>query len=146
MTEPPTPDTLSPELLRRMNGYWRAANYLSVGHIYLEDNPLLEAPLEREHLTPRLLGHWGTTPWLNFIYVAPGAVRAEATRVLGNFLRDVMSLNRDKQDFRVFGPDETASNRLDAIYEASGKEWMARIEDVDTDLSATGRLAGRQMV
>ena len=69
MTEPPAPDTLSPQLLRRMNGYWRAANYLSVGQIYLQDNPLLEAPLEREHLKPRLLGHWGTTPGLNFIYV-----------------------------------------------------------------------------
>src|SRR5579883_296922 len=417
MTEPPTSDTLSPELLRRMNGYWRAANYLSVGQIYLRDNPLLEAPLEREHLKPRLLGHWGTTPGLNFLYVhlnrlrrlfrqfswpygipshaapetpgsiheggelgyslshaygaafdnpdlivacivgdgeaetgtlatswhsnkflnpardgavlpilhlngfkianptilarigrpeltdllrgygyeplfvegddpaivhqklaatldealgsifkiqcaarspaqskdperprwpmivfrtpkgwtgpkfvdgkqvegtwrahqvpiagfenpehlrqleewmksyrpqelfdeggrfseefaalaptghrrmganphanggellvplsmphfrtyaievpAPGAVRAEATRVLGGFLRDVMSLNHDKQNFRLFGPDETASNRLDAVYEASGKEWMARIEAVDVDLSATGRV------
>ena len=69
MTEPPTSDTLSPELLRRMNGYWRAANYLSVGQIYLRDNPLLEAPLRREHLKPRLLGHWGTTPGLNFLYV-----------------------------------------------------------------------------
>jgi xylulose-5-phosphate/fructose-6-phosphate phosphoketolase len=71
---------------------------------------------------------------------APGAVRAEATRVLGKFLRDVMSLNHDKRNFRLFGPDETASNRLDAVYEASGKEWMARIEEVDVDLSATGRV------
>jgi xylulose-5-phosphate/fructose-6-phosphate phosphoketolase len=69
MSEPPVPNTLSPELLRRMNGYWRAANYLSVGQIYLRDNPLLEASLKREHLKPRLLGHWGTTPGLNFIYV-----------------------------------------------------------------------------
>ena len=69
MTELPVPDTLSPQLLGRMNGYWRAANYLSVGQIYLRDNPLLEAPLKREHLKPRLLGHWGTTPGLNFLYV-----------------------------------------------------------------------------
>ena len=48
--------------------YWRAANYLSVGQIYLMANPLLEEPLEREHVKPRLLGHWGTTPGLNFIY------------------------------------------------------------------------------
>src|ERR1700744_6248797 len=48
--------------------YWRAANYLSVGQIYLLDNPLLEAPLAVEHIKPRLLGHWGTTPGLNFIY------------------------------------------------------------------------------
>ena len=60
---------LSAELLRRMNAYWRAANYLSVGQIYLYDNPLLKKPLKREHIKPRLLGHWGTTPGLNFIYV-----------------------------------------------------------------------------
>jgi xylulose-5-phosphate/fructose-6-phosphate phosphoketolase len=60
---------LSPDLLRKMNAYWRAANYLSVGQIYLFDNPLLKQPLKREHVKPRLLGHWGTTPGLNFIYV-----------------------------------------------------------------------------
>ncbi len=60
---------LSNELLRRMDAYWRAANYLSVGQIYLYDNPLLRKPLKLEHVKPRLLGHWGTTPGLNFIYV-----------------------------------------------------------------------------
>ncbi|HUY90432.1 MAG TPA: phosphoketolase family protein [Pirellulales bacterium] len=60
---------LKPELLRRMHAYWRAANYLSVGQIYLFDNPLLKKPLVREHVKPRLLGHWGTTPGLNFIYL-----------------------------------------------------------------------------
>lgn len=60
---------LSPEMLRRMHAYWRAANYLSVGQIYLFDNPLLKEPLRREHIKPRLLGHWGTTPGLNFIYL-----------------------------------------------------------------------------
>jgi xylulose-5-phosphate/fructose-6-phosphate phosphoketolase len=60
---------LAPELLRRMDAYWRAANYLSVGQIYLFDNPLLREPLRREHVKPRLLGHWGTTPGQNFIYV-----------------------------------------------------------------------------
>jgi len=59
----------SPELLQRMDAYWRAANYLSVGQIYLYDNPLLKAPLSKDHIKPRLLGHWGTTPGLNFIYV-----------------------------------------------------------------------------
>src|SRR5690606_29445841 len=49
--------------------YWRAANYVSVGQIYLMDNPLLRVPLQAEHVKPRLLGHWGTTPGLNFIYV-----------------------------------------------------------------------------
>ncbi|MDZ7723189.1 MAG: phosphoketolase family protein [candidate division KSB1 bacterium] len=55
--------------LQKMNAYWRAANYLSVGQIYLQDNPLLSAPLKPIHIKPRLLGHWGTTPGLNFIYV-----------------------------------------------------------------------------
>lgn len=60
---------LSPELLRKMNAYWRAANYLSVGQIYLYGNPLLKEPLKLAHVKPRLLGHWGTTPGLNLIYV-----------------------------------------------------------------------------
>src|SRR5215472_13887038 len=60
---------LSAEELRKMHAYWRAANYLSVGQIYLYANPLLEEPLKPEHIKPRLLGHWGTTPGLNFIYV-----------------------------------------------------------------------------
>jgi xylulose-5-phosphate/fructose-6-phosphate phosphoketolase len=60
---------LSKKELELMNAYWRAANYLSVGQIYLLDNPLLRKPLIKEHIKPRLLGHWGTTPGLNFIYV-----------------------------------------------------------------------------
>src|SRR5881397_2598728 len=60
--------SLPSELLDRMDAYWRAANYLSVGQIYLLDNPLLREPLRPEHVKPRLLGHWGTTPGLNFIY------------------------------------------------------------------------------
>ena len=59
---------LSPEELRTLDAYWRAANYLSVGQIYLMDNPLLREPLKLEHIKPRLLGHWGTTPGLNIIY------------------------------------------------------------------------------
>ena len=60
---------LSDEALRNIHAYWRAANYLSVGQIYLYDNPLLREPLTLKHIKPRLLGHWGTTPGLNFIYV-----------------------------------------------------------------------------
>jgi xylulose-5-phosphate/fructose-6-phosphate phosphoketolase len=60
---------LSPEQLRKMDAYWRAANYLSVGQIYLYDNVLLKQPLQLQHIKPRLLGHWGTTPGLNFVYV-----------------------------------------------------------------------------
>src|ERR1700738_676184 len=63
------PAALSQDLLEKMDAYWRAANYLTVGQIYLLDNPLLETPLKLEHIKPRLLGHWGTTTGLNFIYV-----------------------------------------------------------------------------
>src|SRR5213076_1507790 len=63
------PSVLPPKELSLIDAYWRAANYLSVGQIYLYDNPLLKEPLSKEHVKPRLLGHWGTTPGLNFIYV-----------------------------------------------------------------------------
>jgi xylulose-5-phosphate/fructose-6-phosphate phosphoketolase len=62
-------EPLAKDELRKLDAYWRAANYLSVGQIYLYDNPLLTEPLRLEHIKPRLLGHWGTTPGLNFIYV-----------------------------------------------------------------------------
>ena len=68
-TVTPATDVLSADELEKMNAYWRAANYLSVGQIYLMDNPLLREPLKVEHIKPRLLGHFGTTPGLNFIYV-----------------------------------------------------------------------------
>ena len=60
---------ITTEELNRLDAYWRASNYLSVGQIYLLDNPLLKEPLKREHIKPRLVGHWGTTPGLNFLYV-----------------------------------------------------------------------------
>ena len=68
---PQSPDRkgpLDPEQLRKINAYWRAANYLSVGQIYLCDNPLLREPLKLAHVKQLLLGHWGTTPGQNFIY------------------------------------------------------------------------------
>jgi xylulose-5-phosphate/fructose-6-phosphate phosphoketolase len=60
---------LSDDLLDKIHRYWQAANYLTVGQIYLQDNPLLREPLEPEHIKPRLLGHWGTSPGLSLIYV-----------------------------------------------------------------------------
>ena len=71
---------------------------------------------------------------------SPGTPESEATRVLGRYLRDVAKLNENAGNFRVFGPDETASNRLDAIYEVTGKEWMAEQEPVDINLSRSGRV------
>ncbi len=74
LSEPATavseePGPLAERELHRIDAYWRAANYLSAGQIYLLDNPLLREPLKPEHIKPRLLGHWGTTPGLNFLYV-----------------------------------------------------------------------------
>ena len=81
VTDPPGP--LSDEELRTLHAYWRAANYLSVGQIYLLDNPLLREPLDIKHIKPRLLGHWGTTPGLNFIYAHLNRViKARALNVL----------------------------------------------------------------
>ena len=68
MESPATTDVLTADQLALLDAYWRAANYLSVGQIYLLDNPLLREPLAPEHIKPRLLGHWGTTPGLNFVY------------------------------------------------------------------------------
>jgi xylulose-5-phosphate/fructose-6-phosphate phosphoketolase len=83
VTEP-----LSPEGLRLIHAYWRAANFLSVGQIYLLDNPLVRAPLQTTHVKPRLLGHWGTTPGINFVY-------AHMNRVIRN---------RDLNAIYVIGP------------------------------------------
>jgi xylulose-5-phosphate/fructose-6-phosphate phosphoketolase len=71
---------------------------------------------------------------------SPGSVDAEATRVLGRFLRDVMKLNLAAANFRLFGPDETASNRLDPVFEVTAKQWMDGIQDGDNHLAADGRV------
>ena len=71
---------------------------------------------------------------------APGSVKGEATRTLGSFLRDVMARNLERRNFRLFGPDETASNRLDAVFEVTGKTWLADVEAVDEHLDANGRV------
>ncbi|MBN9492477.1 hypothetical protein J0H33_03920, partial [bacterium] len=64
----PEGSPLSKEALRQIDAWWRAANYLTIGQIYLQENPLLREPLKPEHIKPRLLGHWGTSPGLSFIY------------------------------------------------------------------------------
>ena len=68
MTTAPDAVTLDDDVLARLDAWWRTANYLSVGQVYLLDNPLLRRPLRREDVKARLLGHWGTTPGLNFLY------------------------------------------------------------------------------
>jgi len=97
--------TLSPEVLQKMNAWWRAANYLSVGQIYLYDNPLLKKPLTLEHIKPRLLGHWGTTPGLNFLYV-------HLNRVIKKYDLDVIYITGPGHG----GPGLVASTYLEGTY------------------------------
>ena len=97
--------TLETELVTRIDAYWRAANYLSVGQIYLFDNPLLKQPLAREHVKPRLLGHWGTTPGLNFIY-------AHLNRVIRQYDLDVLYVTGPGHG----GPGLVANAYLEGTY------------------------------
>jgi xylulose-5-phosphate/fructose-6-phosphate phosphoketolase len=112
----------------------RYASIAPTGHRRMGSNPHANGG---ELLQPLALPHFEEYA---IALARPGCVQAEATRVLGGFLRDVMKLNLAHANFRVFGPDETASNRLEAIYEVAGKEWMARLHDVDLDLAADGRV------
>ena len=97
--------TLNPDELALIDAYWRAANYLSVGQIYLTANPLLREPLRREHIKTRLLGHWGTTPGLNFIY-------AHMNRVIKNHDLEVLSVTGPGHG----GPGIVANVYLEGTY------------------------------
>jgi xylulose-5-phosphate/fructose-6-phosphate phosphoketolase len=96
---------LGTEELKKLDAYWRAANYLSVGQIYLYDNPLLKEPLTKEHVKPRLLGHWGTTPGLNFIY-------AHLNRVIKKYDLDMIYIAGPGHG----GPGLVANTYLEGIY------------------------------
>ncbi len=96
---------LTPDLLHRMDAYWRAANYLSVGQMYLLDNPLLRDPLEARHIKPMLLGHWGTTPGQNFIYV-------HLNRVIRKFDLDMIYISGPGHG----GPAVVANTYLEGSY------------------------------
>jgi xylulose-5-phosphate/fructose-6-phosphate phosphoketolase len=96
---------LSDDLLQKMDAYWRAANYLSVGQIYLLDNPLLTAPLKPENIKPRLLGHWGTTPGQNFIYV-------HLNRMIRQFDLDMIYISGPGHG----GPGVVANTYLEGTY------------------------------
>jgi len=93
------------QTLRRMDAYWRAANFLSVGQIYLYDNPLLRQPLELAHIKPRLLGHWGTTPGLNFIYV-------HINRIIKQYGLNVLNITGPGHG----GPGIVANSYLEGTY------------------------------
>jgi xylulose-5-phosphate/fructose-6-phosphate phosphoketolase len=103
-SEPPAAP-LAPDELRKIDAYWRAANYLSVGQIYLLDNPLLTEPLRLEHIKPRLLGHWGTTPGLNFIY-------AHCNRIIKKYDLDMIYICGPGHG----GPGMVANTYLEGTY------------------------------
>src|SRR5262245_4778585 len=109
-------------LLRRIDAWWRAANYLSVGQIYLYDNPLLEEPLRREHIKPRRLGHWGTTPGLNLVY-------AHLNRVI---------VERDLDVVYVCGPGHGGPGMVANAYLEG--TWSERYSDVPQDREGLKRL------
>ena len=114
---------LSHKELTLIDGYWRAANYLSVGQIYLLDNPLLRKPLERTHIKPRLLGHWGTTPGLNFVY-------AHLNRLIRKLELDVIYICGPGHDG---GPGMVANTYLEGMY-------SERYPDVSQDETGMRRL------
>ncbi len=115
-------EPLSPNLLEKMDAYWRAANYLSVGQIYLRDNPLLEEPLRLEHIKPRLLGHWGTTPGLNLLYV---------------HLNRLITQN-DLDMMYVIGPGHGGPGIVAQTYlEGSYTERFPRSNAIETDCSVS---------
>lgn len=97
--------SLSQDEVRQMNAYWRAANYLSVGQSYLLENPLLREPLKVEHVKPRLLGHWGTTPGLNFISV-------HCNRIIKKYGLNVINITGPGHG----GPGIVANNYLEGTY------------------------------
>ena len=105
MRQEPIPDTLNPDALQKLDAYWRAANYLSVGQIYLYDNPLLKQPLTLAHVKPRLLGHWGTTPGLNFIY-------AHLNRAINSYDLNVINITGPGHG----GPGLVANAYLESTY------------------------------
>ncbi|MES2266907.1 MAG: phosphoketolase family protein [Bacteroidota bacterium] len=101
----PNADTLNTELLQKIDAYWRAANYLSVGQLYLRYNPLLKEPLQLEHVKSMLLGHWGTTPGQNFIYT-------HLNRVINRFDLDMIYISGPGHG----GPAVVASTYLEGTY------------------------------
>ena len=116
---------LTEEDLRGADAYWRAANYLSVGQIYLLDNPLLKEPLQRDHTKPRLLGHWGTTPGLNFIY-------AHMSRAIKT---------RDLNAIYVIGPGHGGPAAVANAWLEGTSRWTPKtVLDVLRNATYTGKL------
>src|SRR5208282_5825575 len=118
--------TLSPELLRKIDAYWRAANYLSVGQIYLYENPMLKEPLKLSHVKPLVVGHWGTTPGQNFIYVHLNRVikKYDLESISGAILYDE-TIRQQKKDGTPFAKALTDAGIIPGIKVDAGAKEMA---------------------
>ena len=127
-------EPLDAAALARIDAWWRAANYLSVGQIYLYANPLLREPFAKEHVKPRLLGHWGTTPGLNFLYV-------HLNRIIRRTGLDVVFIAGPGHG----GPAMVASNYLDGTYSEFypdiTQKWGLSFM-INTEETPEGRSAG----
>ena len=126
--------TLNLELLRKIDAYWHAANYLSVGQIYLLDNPLLREPLTLEHVKPRLLGHWGTTPGLNFIYAHLNRLIRAREAELGRAPTPIIALTANAmthqvESYRASGMDGVISKPIDVAELFAAIIGMAEADD-----------------
>ncbi len=117
-----TTDTLSHELLYKIDAYWRAANYLSVGQLYLYDNPMLREPLAMSHIKPLVVGHWGTVPGQNFIYV-------HLNRVINQY---------DLNMLYVSGPGHGGAALVGNVYLEG--TWSEVYPDVTQDLAGMKKL------
>src|ERR1043165_490098 len=114
--------SVSPDLLRRMHRYWMAANYLTVGQIFLQGNPLLREPLRPDHIKPRLLGHWGTSPGLSLLYVHLNRIIVE----------------RDQQMIYLAGPGHGGPALVANVYLEG--VYSEIYPDVTRDISGLARL------
>ena len=127
---------LSPALLDRMHRYWQAANYLTVGQIYLLENPLLGEPLRPEHIKPRLLGHWGTSPGLSFVYVHLNRLIAE---------QDVNMIPRrprarGARDHRERLPRGHLLGGLDDVFTVENRCFVGTRIGIDNHVAPDGRV------
>lgn len=129
---------LSPEMLDKMHRYWQAANYLTVGQIYLAENPLLREPLAPEHIKPRLLGHWGTSAGQNFIYV-------HLNRLINEHRASIISISGPGHG----GPSMNAHSYLEGTYsevhpeitrDANGMRLLFREFSTPGDPATAGRM------
>ncbi|MBC7658525.1 MAG: hypothetical protein H7249_02335 [Chitinophagaceae bacterium] len=125
-------NTLSPDLLTKIDAYWRAANYLSVGQIYLYANPHANGGKLLRDLHMPDFREYATKSGKR------GQLGKGDTHVLGPFLRDVVKLNAKDRNFRIFGPDETLSNGLEAVFESTDRQWDAPTQAYDEFLAPTG--------